>query len=85
MDTQVSGDPATSFTQVRSVSSSNSSITYIKNELQIATISKDAQGQYKCYAENELGNVTNTVWLYVNCKSCLWMFLLISDNVIHVA
>lgn len=56
------------FTELKTVVSSNSSITYIQNDLGITSVTKEAHGQYQCLGQNDLGSVSETVWVYVNCK-----------------
>ena len=48
---------------------SNISMTRIQSNLSINYGNKSNEGLYKCVAVNSMGNLTQNVYVYVNCKS----------------
>lgn len=65
--TKVAG-PTFPLTETKSQTHSNSSITYILNTLDLSTANKDDYGKYECIGANHLGQVSDSVWVYVKCK-----------------
>lgn len=59
---------ASTFTETKVTIHSNSSITYLRNDLEIAIVTKDDYGKYQCMAFNGLGVARDDVWVYIRCK-----------------
>ena len=66
--TKINGDSATSFTVEKVVIFSNTTVTFIRNSLIIASSSKTDFGKYECRAWNHVGTVSRQTQTVVKCK-----------------
>jgi len=66
--TKVAGPPKI-LSEAKLETHSNSSITYIVNTLEITSGAKDDYGKYTCTGVNYLGQISASIWVYIQCKS----------------